>query len=125
MASLNKIFLLGNLTRDPELRHTPGGNSVASFDLAVNRTFATASGEKKEDTLFTTVVVWGKAATAVGEFLKKGHPALVEGRLQYRTWDDKDGVKHSKHEVVADRVQFLSRRSPESPEPPDPHDTPF
>ena len=109
MASLNKVFLIGNLTRPPELRYTPSGTAVADVRLAVNRNYTTQGGEKREETCFLTVVVWGKQAEACGEYLDKGSPILVEGRLQTREWEGKDGQKRTVIEVVAERVQFMSR----------------
>ena len=109
MASLNKVFLIGNLVRPPELRYTPSGTAVADLRLAVNRNYTTQGGEKREETCFLTVVVWGKQAEACGEYLDKGSPILVEGRLQTREWEAKDGQKRSVMEVVADRVQFMGR----------------
>ena len=109
MASLNKVFLMGNLTRPPELRYTPSGTAVADVRLAANRNYTTQSGEKREDTCFLTVVVWGKQAESCGEYLDKGSPILVEGRLQTREWEGKDGQKRTVIEVVADRVQFRGR----------------
>ena len=109
MASLNKVFLLGNLTRVPELRYTPSGTAVTDLRLAVNRNYTTQSGEKREDTCFLTVVVWGKQAESCREYLDKGSPILVEGRLQTRDWEAKDGQKRTVTEVVAERVQFMGR----------------
>ncbi len=109
MASLNKVFLIGNLTRPPELRYTPSGTAVADVRLAVNRNYTTQSGEKREDTCFLTIVVWGKQAESCGEYLDKGSPILVEGRLQTREWEGKDGQKRTVIEVVAERVQFMGR----------------
>ena len=109
MASLNKVLLLGNLTRTPELRYTPSGMAVADLRLAVNRNYTTQSGEKRKDTCFLTIVVWGKQAESSGEYLDKGSSIFVEGRLQTRDWEAKDGQKRSVTEVVAERVQFLSR----------------
>ena len=109
MASLNKVFLIGNLTKSPELRYTPSGTAVADLRLAVNRAYTTQSGEKREDTCFLTVVVWGKQAETCGEYLDKGSPILVEGRLQTRDWETKDGQKRNVVEVVAERVQFMGR----------------
>ena len=109
MASLNKVFLIGNLTRPPELRYTPSGTAVADLRLAVNRVYSTQGGEKREDTCFLTVVVWGKQAESCGEYLDKGSPILVEGRLQTRDWETKDGQKRNVVEVVAERVQFMGR----------------
>lgn len=110
MSTFNRVFLMGNLTRDPETKVVPSGAKVTSFGLATSRTFIGKGGEKQEDVCFITVIVWGKAAEACGEFLKKGRAVLVEGRLQYRAWEDKDGGKRNVHEVVADRVQFLGSK---------------
>src|SRR6266571_4657677 len=109
MASLNKVFLIGNLTKPPELRYTPSGTAVADLRLAVNRNYTTQGGEKREETCFLTVVVWGKQAESCGEYLDKGSPILVEGRLQTREWEAKDGGKRNVVEVVAERVQFMGR----------------
>src|SRR6185503_2239151 len=109
MASLNKVFLIGNLTKPPELRYTPSGTAVADIRLAVNRNYTTQGGEKREDTCFLTIVVWGKQAESCGEYLDKGSPILVEGRLQTREWEAKDGGKRTVIEVVAERVQFMGR----------------
>lgn len=107
--SLNKVLLIGNLTRAPELRYTPSGTAVADLRLAVNRNYSTQSGERREETCFLTVVVWGKQAESCGEYLDKGSQVFVEGRLQTRDWESKDGQKRSATEVVAERVQFMSR----------------
>lgn len=109
MASLNKVFLIGNLTRAPELRYTPSGTAVSDLRLAVNRSFSTQGGERREETCFLTVVVWGKQAEASAQYLDKGSPILVEGRLQTRDWETKDGQRRNVVEVVAERVQFLGR----------------
>ena len=106
MASLNKVFLLGNLTRDPELRYVPSGAPVATFGLAVNRRFMTQHGEKKDEVCFVRIVVFGKQAESCSQHLSKGRLVFVEGRLQYRSWEQ-DGQKRSVLDVVADRVQFL------------------
>ena len=108
MPNLNKVFLMGNLTRDPELKFVPAGTAVASFGLATNRTYTTQSGERKEEVCFTRVVVWGRQAEACQQYLHKGSPVFVEGRLMYRTWEA-EGQKRSTLEVRADRVQFLER----------------
>jgi single-strand DNA-binding protein len=107
MASLNKVFLIGNLTRDPELRYIPSGSAVATFTVAVNRVFKSQTGEKKEQVSFIRVVVWGRRAEVSGEYLSKGSPVFVEGRLQSREWETQDGQKRSTIEVVADNIQFL------------------
>jgi len=111
MANLNKVLLMGNLTRDPELRYIPSGAAVATFTLAVNRIYNTQSGEKKKETCFTRVVVWSKMAEVCGEYLSKGSPVFVEGRLQSRNWVAQDGQKRSSMEVVANNVQFLRTKS--------------
>jgi len=107
MATLNKVFLIGNLTRDPELRYIPSGSAVASFTVAVNRVFKSQTGEKKEQTSFIRIVVWGRRAEVCGEYLSKGSPVFIEGRLQSREWEAQDGQKRSTIEVIADNVQFL------------------
>jgi len=109
MASLNRVLLIGNLTRDPELRYIPSGQAVASFTVAVNRVYKTQSGEKKEEPSFIRVVVWGRRAEVCGEFLSKGSPVFVEGRLQSRSWETQDKQKRSTIEVIASNVQFLGR----------------
>lgn len=109
MASLNKVLLMGNLTRPPELRYTPSGAAVADMRLAVSRNYTTQSGEKRDETAFLTVIAWGKTAENCSEYLDKGSQILVEGRIQTRDWEGKDGQKRSATEIVAERVQFLSR----------------
>jgi single-strand DNA-binding protein len=111
MASLNRVLLIGNLTRDPELRYIPSGTAVATFTLAVNRVYKAQSGEKKEETSFVRIVVWGRRAEVCGEYLSKGSPVFVEGRLQSRNWESQDGQKRSTIEVIADNVQFLRAAS--------------
>ncbi len=115
MANLNKIFLIGNLTRDPELRYIPSGSAVTTFTVAVNRVYM-QQGEKKEEVSFIKVVVWAKMAEACGEYLSKGSPVFVEGRLQSRSWETPQGEKRSALEVVAERVQFLGRGKSAKPE---------
>jgi len=107
MANLNKVFLIGNLTRDPELRYTPGGTAVANLGIAVNRRFKDSSGELKEEVCFLTVTVWDKQAEACCQYLTKGRPVFVEGVLQSRFWETGDGQKRSAIDVRAERVQFL------------------
>lgn len=109
-ASLNKVFLMGNLTRDPELRYVPSGTAVANFTLAVNRPYKDNTGEKKEDVSFIRVVVWGKMAEVCGEYLTKGRPVMVEGRLKSRTWEGQDGQKRSALDVVAVNIQFIGSK---------------
>src|SRR3989338_6208187 len=117
-ASFNKVLLMGNLTRDPELRYIPSGQAVASFTVAVNRAYNSQSGEKKEEVSFIRVVVWAKLAENCNEYLKKGSPVFVEGRLQSRSWEAQDGTKRSTIEVVAQTVQFLSTRGSRNEESP-------
>ncbi|MBP7055993.1 MAG: single-stranded DNA-binding protein [Candidatus Omnitrophica bacterium] len=107
MATLNKVMLIGNLTRDPELRYIPSGSAVVTFTVAVNRVYKTQTGEKKEQTSFIRVVVWGRRAEVCGEYLTKGSPVFVEGRLQSRDWETQDGQKRNTVEVIADNIQFL------------------
>ncbi|MCK5580930.1 MAG: single-stranded DNA-binding protein [Candidatus Omnitrophica bacterium] len=113
MANLNKVFLIGNLTRDPELRYTPAGVGVANLGLAVNRRFRDKTGELKEDVCFLTVTVWDKQAEACCQYLQKGSPIFVEGVLQSRTWETTDGQKRSTIDVRAERVQFLGKFAPD------------
>ena len=112
MADFNKVFLIGNLTRSPEMRHLSNGTAVTTFGLAMNRTYTMQNGEKKEEVCFVRVVVFGKQAEACGQYLVKGKQVFIEGRLQYRTWE-MDGQKKSALDVVADRVQFLGSRTTE------------
>ena len=107
MASLNKVMLIGNLTKDPELRYTPQGTAVVNLRCAVNRRFRNKNQETKEETCFITAVVWDKQAEACNQYLHKGSPIFVEGRLQSRSWEDAAGAKRSVIEVRAERVQFL------------------
>ena len=119
MAHFNKVILLGNLTRDPALRYTPSGTPMASFSLAVHTPRmgqrSTEGGgqeraaERREDVCFVDVVAFGRQAETASEYLSKGRAALVEGRLQWRSWESQDGQKRSKHEVMADRIQFMPR----------------
>jgi len=110
MASLNKVLLIGNLTRDPELRYTPNGTAVVNLRLAVNRRFKDKTGELKEDTCFITVTAWNKQAEVCNQYLQKGRPVFIEGRLQSRSWEGSDGQKKNTIEVRAERVQFLGSR---------------
>ncbi len=106
MASLNRVLLIGNLTKDPELRYTPSGTPVANLRLAVNSSFKDQSGARKEETCFVTIVVWSRQAELCNQYLKKGRSVFVEGRLLYRSWEA-EGKTRSTMEVRADRVQFL------------------
>ncbi|MEE8304339.1 MAG: single-stranded DNA-binding protein [Candidatus Tectomicrobia bacterium] len=110
MASLNSVILLGNLTRDPELRYTPQGTAVATFGLAVNRRYR-QDDQQSEDVCFVDIVTFGRQAETVSEYLTKGNLAMIEGRLQWRSWETPEGQKRSKHEVVANNVQFMPRGS--------------
>ena len=108
MASFNKVILVGNLTRDPELRYTPKGTAVARIGLACNRKWKSETGEMKEEVTFVDVDAFGKSAETIGQYLKKGRPILIEGRLRYETWEDKQsGQKKSKLGVVLESFQFL------------------
>jgi len=118
MASLNKVFLMGNLTRDPEIKYGKSGAAVSELGLAVNRRFKTADGQDRDEVCFVNVVVWNRQAETCGEYLRKGSPVLVEGRLQLQEWE-KDGKKNSRLRVVADRVHFMG--SPKSGEMRDAH----
>lgn len=107
MASLNKVMLIGRLTRDPELRYIPAGTPVADLGIAVNRDYTDKEGEKHSDTLFVDVSAWGKQAEICEKFLTKGSLVYIEGRLQLDTWETPQGEKRSRLRVVAERVQFL------------------
>lgn len=107
MADVNRVFLAGNLTRDPEVRYTPSGTAVADLGLAINERYKSKDGTWEEKTVFVDVVVWGRQAETSGEYLYKGSPVLVEGRLQLDQWENQQGEKRSKIRVRADRVQFL------------------
>ena len=108
MANFNKVILAGNLTRDPELRYTPKGMAIARVGLAINRSWRTETGEQKEEVTFVDVDAFGKQAETIGQYFKKGRPILIEGRLRYDTWDDKQtGQKKSKLGVVLEGFQFM------------------
>ncbi len=109
--NLNKVFLLGNLTRDPELRHTAQGTSVANFSIAVNRSYKGNDGDFKKEVSYFNIVVWGKTGENCAKYLAKGRAVLVEGRLANRSYETQDGQKRTITEIVADNVQFLSGRS--------------
>ena len=115
MVGFNKVVLIGNLTRNPELRYTPSGTPVASFGLAVNRRFKQAD-DQKEEVCYIDIVVFGKQAEHCGQYLSKGDGAIIDGRLQQRRWDTDDGQRRSKHEVVAQSVTFLPKRQEQSPD---------
>lgn len=130
MANYNKVILAGNLTRDPELRYTPKGTAIAKIGLAINRTWKTETGETKEEVTFVDVDAFGRQAEVIGQYLKKGRPILIEGRLKYDTWDDKQtNAKRSKLGVVLEGFQFLdsgrtdSAGGPDAPRGPRPAPT--
>jgi single-strand DNA-binding protein len=127
MASFNKVIIAGNLTRDPELRYTPKGTAVARISLAVNRSYSTETGEKKEEVTFVDVDVWGRQAEVISQYMKKGRPLLVEGRLKQDSWEDKTTKqKQSKLKVVLESFSFIDSNrpeggaAPEAPRPPRP-----
>ncbi len=111
MTSFNKVILLGNLTRDPEVRYTPNGIAVASFAIAVNRKYKQGD-ETKEEVSYIDIVVFGKQAESCGQYINKGDSVLIDGRLQQRRWETEDGQKRTKIEVVAQSVNFMPKRSP-------------
>ncbi len=115
MVGFNKVILIGNLTRNPELRYTPSGTPVANFGLAVNRRYKQAD-DQKEEVCYIDIVVFGKQAEHCGQYLSKGDGAIIDGRLQQRRWETDDGQRRSKHEVVAQAVTFLPKRQGQSPD---------
>jgi single-strand DNA-binding protein len=111
MPNLNKVMLIGNLTRDPEIKYTPKGTAIAAFGLAVNRNYTTESGEKREEVTFIDLEAYARLAEIIGEYCKKGRPIFVEGRLKLDTWDDKQsGQKRSKMKVIVETMQLLGGR---------------
>ena len=111
MASFNKVILAGNLTRDPELRYTPKGSAVAKIGLAVNRTWKTESGESKEEVTFIDIEAWGRQAEVIAQYMRKGRPLLIEGRLKLDTWEDKNThQKQSKLKVVLETFSFIDSK---------------
>jgi single-strand DNA-binding protein len=126
MANLNRVLLIGNLTRDPEVRYTPKGTAVTEIGLAVNRIYSGEDGEKKEETTFVDVTLWARQAEIAGQYLKKGRPVFIEGRLQLDSWDDKQtGQKRSRLRVVAENLQLLgSRQEGEGSSSPSAHSAP-
>lgn len=116
MANLNKVMLIGNLTRDPELRHTPKGTAVSEISLAINRRWTNDQGQKQEETTFVEVTLWGRQAEVVQQYVTKGSPIYIEGRLQLDSWDDKEtGKKRSKLRVIGESFEFLSGKPGASP----------
>lgn len=108
--SLNRVQLIGNLTRDPELRQVPGGQTVASFSIATNFSWTDSSGQKQDKPEFHNIVAWRKLAEIVGQYLRKGSKVFVEGRMQTREWEGEDGVKRYRTEIVADNMIMLDRK---------------
>jgi len=111
MASLNKVMLIGNVGTDPEMRYTPSGNPVTSFRIATNRRYTGSGGERREETEWFSIVVFGKQAESCNQFVTKGKQVYVEGRLRTRNWEGQDGQKRISVEVIANRVLFLGRRA--------------
>lgn len=109
--SLNKVMIIGNLGQEPEMRFTPSGSPVTSFSVATNRVYNTPDGERKEETEWFNVVTWNKTAETCNQYLTKGQKVYVEGRLHARTWDGQDGQKHTRVEIIANRVIFLDKRA--------------
>lgn len=109
--NLNKVFIIGNLTRDPELRTLPSGTAVTNFGIATNRRWNNQSGERQEETQFHNIVLFGKQAEIASQYLKKGSMAMIEGRIQTRSWDAQDGTKRSRTEIVAERLQLGPRKT--------------
>ena len=111
MASVNKIIVIGNLGKDPEMRFTPNGNPVTSFSVATNRGYTTSAGERREETEWFNVVTWNKLAEQCNQFLTKGRLVYVEGRFHMRAWEGQDGQKHYQSEIIANSVRFLDRQA--------------
>ncbi|MEN8149858.1 MAG: single-stranded DNA-binding protein [Planctomycetota bacterium] len=110
MANYNKVILVGNLTRDPELKYTQGGSAVCEFGMAVNRTWKDQSGVQREETTFVDCNAWGRTGETINQYMSKGRPIFVEGRLKYDSWEAQDGSKRSKLRVVVETFQFLGGR---------------
>ena len=110
MASYNKVILMGNLTRDPEMRVTPNGNSICKLGLAVSRTFSTRDGERREETTFVDIDAFGKQAEVIAKYMRKGRPIMIEGRLKLDQWETNDGQKRSKLGVILENFQFIGGR---------------
>ena len=118
MANLNKVMLIGNLTRDPEVRFTPKGTAVAEIGLAINRNWTNDQGQKQEETTFVDVTLWSRQAEIAQQYLSKGSPIYIEGRLQLDTWDDKEtGKKRSKLRIIGENFQFLGAKAGSSERP--------
>ena len=110
MANYNKVFLMGNLTRDPQLRYTPNKQAVCDFGIAINRKWKGADGQMHEEVCFVDCTAWAGRAEAISKYLTKGQPIFVEGRLHYHTWDGPDGKKRSKLDVIIDQFQFIGSK---------------
>ena len=124
-ASYNLCILMGNLTREPELRYLSNGTPVCNFGLAVNRVYTDSNGEKQEDTCFVDIAAWNRLAEVTAQYLHKGSPALVEGRLQQRSWETEDGSKRHKLEIVARSVKFLGNGHRDAENSNDDENVPF
>jgi len=124
MAGVNKVILIGNLGKDPELRYTPGGQAVATFSLATSEKWRDKDGVMQDRTEWHNIVVWGRQAEIAKEYLAKGRPVYLEGRIQTRSWEDKDGNKRYTTEIVAQRLQFLGGRDQGGGQAPSGGDTP-
>ncbi|MCX6013017.1 MAG: single-stranded DNA-binding protein [Chloroflexi bacterium] len=111
MAGLNKVMIIGNLGKDPEMRFTPNGNPVTSFSVATSRSYTSPEGERKQETEWFDVVTWNRLAETCNQFLTKGKRAYIEGRLRTRSWEGQDGQKHSRIEIIANTVLFLDRQA--------------
>ena len=111
MASYNKVILMGNLARDVELRHTPTNQAVANIGLAVNRTYKSKEGENREETTFVDCEAWGRTAEVMAQYLSKGRPVMIEGRLKFDQWQDQQGQNRSKLKVVIENFQFIGSRT--------------
>ncbi|MFK7743241.1 MAG: single-stranded DNA-binding protein, partial [Planctomycetota bacterium] len=107
MANFNKVILMGNLTRDIEMRHTQSGMAIAKFGMAINRKSSTQSGEQRESTCFVDMTAFGKQAELLSQYVRKGSPLFVDGRLEFSTWESQDGGKRSKLEVIVENFQFM------------------
>jgi len=110
MPNFNKVLLMGNLTRDPELRSTPSGTAVCQFGLAVNRIYNNSNGERQEETTFVDIEAWGRQAETISKYVTKGNPLFVEGRLKLDSWENKEGEKRNKMKVVLENMQLISQR---------------
>ena len=110
MANFNKVLLMGNLTRNPELKYTPNGTAVTEFGLATNRNYTSAAGDKKEEVCFVDITFFGKKAEVINEYFSKGKPIFIEGRLKFDSWETGDGQRRSKLRVVAENFVFIGQR---------------